>query len=530
MEVLSGQGDMPVASCSLFEMRYNALMLSSHGTPTRINAWSVYVIVALTAFVVFLPWVQGYFLGDDWMLLARNSGRPLPDMLRQISDASNSRWYRPLSELSLALSWSLFGLNPLGHHLANSVLHALNAVLVAAIGQRLARDLRVGLLAGLSFAVLACHTEAVVWITARHEMLATGFALLGILSYIKFRASGRRTGWIGAVLFYVVSLGFKETTLALPFLLALYDLIFVYPLQKRNRPSRLSVRQWIPWLLPMIIGAAYALFRLQVGGGYNVPFNVLTTFKNLAYYLMMEMVALPVSTYFVSRFPLVSWSVIASLVMACGLIEWMARDRIMHDRVVWFGVSWMVFALAPVILIVAERTTYFSSVGWAWIIAATVILAWNAAMLVYSSSRRWRVIFATVGILAANLVALTHRSYQWNWAADMSRDVFAQVQASLLDLSKSKGDQLWLINPPRRIEYAEALGNRTLFGVWLLQGQLGTDVKVVLLQDRDSKLSPREDMRQLLAERSVEGPVVAFYWQGGTPSEPGTLERIRLPQ
>ncbi len=510
-------------------MIYNARMMRTCPERIRTSPWPIYLVVALVAFVVFLPWVQGYFLGDDWMLLARNSGRPLPEMLRQISDASNSRGYRPLSELSLALSWSLFGLNPLGHHLANSVLHALNAVLVAVIGQRLARDLRVGLLAGLSFAVLACHTEAVVWITARHEMLAAGFALLGMLSYIEFRGSGWRTGWIGAVLFYVVSLGFKETTLALPFLLALHDLIFVYPLQKGKWPWRLGVRQWIPWLLPMIIGAAYALFRLQVGGGYNVPFNVLTTFKNLAYYLMMEMVALPVSTYFVSRFPLVSWPAIVSLIIACSLIVWMARDRIMHDQVVRFGVSWMVFALAPVILIVAERTTYFSSVGWAWIIAAAVIRAWNAAMLVYSSSRRWRVVLATAGILAANLVALTHRSYQWNWAADVSRDVFAQVQASLVDLSKSEGNQLWLINPPRRIEYAEALGNRTLFGIWLLQRQLGTDVQVVLLQGRESKLSPQEDMRQLLAKQAVRGSVIAFYWQGGTLSEPGALERIRLP-
>jgi len=462
-------------------------------------------------------------------LLARNSGHPLPDMLRQISDASNSRWYRPLSELSLALSWALFGSNPLGHHLVNSVLHALNAVLVAAIGQRLARDLRVGLLAGLSFALLACHTEAVVWITARHEMLAAGFALLGMLSYLRFRDSGRPLWGVGAVLCYIVSLGFKETTLALPFLLALYDLIFVYPLQKGKWPWRLGVRQWLPWLLPMIIGGAYALFRLQVGGGYNVPFNVLTTFKNLAYYLMMEMVALPVSTYFVSRFPLVSWPVIVSLIIACSLIVWMARDRIMHDRVVWFGVSWMVFALAPVILIVAERTTYFSSVGWTWVIAAMVVLAWDAAAVVHLASRRWLVTLAVAGLLGANLAALAHQSYQWNRVADLSRDVFAQVQASLVDLSRSPGGQLWFINPPRRIEYSEALGNRTLFGVWLLQGQLGTDVQVVLLQDRESDLSPQEDMRQLLAEQAVRGSVIAFYWQVGTLSRPGTLTSIRLP-
>ena len=150
-----------------------------------------YVTVAFAAFVVFLPWTQVYFLGDDWMLLARDSGQALPPQLTAISDASNSRWYRPLSELSLAWSWSLFGLNPVGYHLLNSALHAVMAVLVAVLGQRLARDWRVGLWAGLFYAVLGCHTEAVVWITARHEMLAAALALLGMISYITFRENMR---------------------------------------------------------------------------------------------------------------------------------------------------------------------------------------------------------------------------------------------------------------------------------------------------------------------------------------------------
>ena len=141
----------PVISCSPFEMRYNARMIEAHPTQVAVRPWLAYLLVALVAFIVFLPWAQGFFLGDDWMLLGRNTGRPLPDQLRLASDASNSRWYRPLSEWSLALSWSLFGLNPVGHHILNSVLHAFNAVLVAVIGQRLTRDTRASLLAGLSF-------------------------------------------------------------------------------------------------------------------------------------------------------------------------------------------------------------------------------------------------------------------------------------------------------------------------------------------------------------------------------------------
>jgi len=523
------------------------------------SPWPVYLLVALVAFVVFLPWVQGYFLGDDWMLLARNTGRPLPDLLRQASDASNSRWYRPLSESSLGMSWRLFGMNPVGHHLLNSALHTLNAVLVAAIGSRLARDLRVGLLAGLSFGLLACHTEAVVWITARHEMLAAAFALLGMTAYIRFRDTDRWRWWIGALSFYVISLGFKETTLALPLFWVLYDLIFCrlrwlgdfsrHPWKSagagdsknakvfgnsfaplRLGARHLSVRQWVSWLFPLILAGAYALFRLRVGGGYNVPFHVLQALKNLVYYSLMEIVALPVSTYFLARFPFATLPVVAALIVACVLILWLAWERARRDRVVWFGALWMVFALAPVILIVAERTTYFSSAGWAWVIAAMVILAWDAAVPAHLPSRRLLVTFAMAGMLGANLVALTHKSYQWNRVADLSRDVFSQVQAALVDLSRSPGSQLWLVNPPGHVEYSEALGDRMLFGVWLLQGQLGTGVQAVLVQNRESKLAPREDMRQLLMERSVGGPVVAFYWQGGALSEPGTLESIRLLQ
>jgi len=475
-----------------------------------------YLVVALLAFVVFLPWVQSYFLGDDWMLLARNSGRALPDQLRLISNVSNSRWYRPLSELSLAWSWALFGLNPVGHHAVNFAIYALNVVLVTVLGQRLAHDRRVSLLAGLSFAVLSCHTEAVIWITARHEMLATTLALLSMISYIRFRDSGRRFWWLGAFLFYSASLGFKETILALPLFLALYDLIFVFPSPESNRLRRPNVSQLIPLLPPVAVGIAYLLFRLQVGGGYNVSFNVLALLKNLIYYLLMEIVALPVSTHSLSRFSVLTLPVIVSLAVACVLSVWLARDRIMRDRVVWFGVLWMISSLAPVILIVTERTTHFSSVGWAWAIAATVVLAWDATAQSRFSPERWLVVLVVVAILGANLAALVHRSYWWNRIACISRDVVSQVQEALQNLPPGKDNQLWFFNLPNQMEYAyPAVGSRIPFAVWLLQGQVGADAQVSVFRG-EVNVPPSEHMRQLLSERATEGPVVAFYWQEGT--------------
>ena len=469
-----------------------------------------YVTVAFAAFVVFLPWTQVYFLGDDWMLLARNSGQALPPQLTAISDASNSRWYRPLSELSLAWSWSLFGLNPVGYHLLNSALHAVMAVLVAVLGQRLARDWRVGLWAGLFYAVLGCHTEAVVWITARHEMLAASSALLGMISYLTFREKGGPAWWVGAFSFYIISLGFKETTLALPALLILYDLVFAS--SNRSSSKHLYVSRFIPALPLAVVGGAYLLFRLQIGGGYTVPFGPLIVLKNLIYYLLMETVTLPASTHFLSRFPFATLPVIVCLAVACVVCGWFARRRREFNRVVWFGILWMGIALVPVILIVAERTTLFSSVGWAWTIAAIVVLAWDSIAPGRLTLERGLLVLALAGLLGANLVALTHRSYWWNQASDVSRDLFDQVKRLLPKLSSETNSQLWFVNLPDQIEYAYAFGDRFGFAVWLLQGQLGTNVEVSQFRNIEIGESPSDTLRRWVEQRTVNGSVTAFYW------------------
>jgi hypothetical protein len=95
-----------------------------------------------------------------------------------------------------------------------------------------------------------------------------------------------------------------------------------------------------------------------------------------------------------------------------------------------------------------------------------------------------------------------------------------------VSLPPGKGSQMWFVNLPYHIEYADAFGDRFLFAAWLLQNQLGTDVEVVLLQDTKTSESPLDDMRQLLAARAVRDPVVAFYWQGESWVKLSTVESI----
>jgi hypothetical protein len=470
--------------------------------------------MGLIALVVFLPWVNGYFMGDDWMLFARNSGRALPDELRMLSDTSNSRFYRPLYDGSLVWAWQVFGWDTVAHQVVNFLLHALNTVLVTVLTRRMSGRWFVALVAGLVFATLGCHTEPVVWITARHEMIVTALALGCTLSYVKFRANG---GWLygaAAVALYVTSIGFKETALAVPLALACYDLLFTLPRRGRPPQWRLRLGEWIPLLVMLGIVIVYTLYRLQVGGGYPVRLSALTIPKNLVYYLLMELLALPASTDFIGHYPLVILSTMAVLGVVLLVLVWLARRQVGRERscVMWFGAAWMVIALAPVILIVAERTTYVSSVGMALMLGALAGLAWDDVAL---NGPRWRkglVAVVVVALVGANLVVLMHRSASWRQTADVSRDLIAQVRATLHDMPADRTVHVWFFDMPFTIEYAYAFGNRALFAMWLLDDPR---ISARLFESGAEGASLAERVDRVRTQEGTQDAIVAFAWSQG---------------
>ncbi|MFP4395480.1 MAG: hypothetical protein ACLFTI_09470, partial [Anaerolineales bacterium] len=341
-------------------------------------------------------------------------------------------------------------------------------------------------------------------------------ALFSFMLYIRFRESRQWGWWWGSLSLYVIGLGFKETILALPLFLTCYDVIFTFSLFQRGK-YKLSARQLLPLLPTVLGGLGYLIYRLQVGGGYEVSFHIVSVLKNLGYYLLMEIVAFPVATHFLIRFPLWTWPMMVALGVACLLCVWVARKRVMGNRAIWLGSIWMVCALAPVILIVTERTTYFSSIGWAWAIASVLVLAWDAPAERYPALKQKLVALSVVIILAANVMTLSHRNYWWHRAGAISQEVFGQVQASLEMSPPGEDVQFLFFNFPYRIEYAYAFGNRTLFAVWLLQNQLDSQTEAHALVFEDARIDgpPRVHLEQWLSEKSVDAPIIAFYWQGG---------------
>ncbi|MGH9371924.1 MAG: hypothetical protein ACRD15_10380, partial [Vicinamibacterales bacterium] len=159
--------------------------------PDRL-AW---VAVCTAACLPYLRTVSDYFIQDDFgvvQLLARKPWSTFPrwftlpwmeDIWGYIPDE-----IRPFPALSYQITSLPGAAVPDGHHLLNIALHAVNGLLVLAIGRAAAGLTLVGASgAALAFVLLPVGAESVAWITGRVDSMPTLFYLASFLAYALWR-------------------------------------------------------------------------------------------------------------------------------------------------------------------------------------------------------------------------------------------------------------------------------------------------------------------------------------------------------
>jgi protein O-mannosyl-transferase len=207
--------------------------------------------LALVAMVVFLPGLDGAFLDwDDRENFLHNPhyrGLGIAQLRWMLTTSRTGHWI-PLTWLTLAVDWRLWGMEPFGYHLTSLILHGAAGALLYLVAVRLlaraqphASRLAVTLgaaAAALLFAVHPLRAESVAWITERRDLVSGFFYLLTVLCYLVMleRAGGARRLWYGAALAaYVLALLSKSIVISLPLVLLVLD---VYPL------GRLTAATW----------------------------------------------------------------------------------------------------------------------------------------------------------------------------------------------------------------------------------------------------------------------------------------------
>src|SRR2546428_1159099 len=237
------------------------------------------LVIAFSTFAAFLPALQNQFV--DWDDAANFLDNPHYRGLGW----THLRWmwtthlghYIPLTWMTLGLDYLLWGMNPLGYHLTNLLLHAANAVVFFFVVHRLlARALpspserghALTVSAGFAALVFAIHplrVESVAWVTERRDVLSGLFYLVTILLYLRACERGARSrGWYWlSVAAFVLALLSKSMVVNLPIVLLILD---VYPLRRLggavgwwSEPARRAYVEKIPFVLLAAAASAIAL-------------------------------------------------------------------------------------------------------------------------------------------------------------------------------------------------------------------------------------------------------------------------------
>jgi Flp pilus assembly protein TadD len=479
------------------------------------------LLIVASTFVLFSGALNNDFIGwdDEFYVLANPYIAPLtPAMVWQMFSNFHFKSWTPLTLLSHAVDYKIWGLDSRGHHLTNIVLHSLNAAWVFIVSLALIRAYRrrwctggltpapehetlpeTALLVGavvsaLSFACLPLRVESVACASSRKDLLSAFFAFPALLTFMVY--AGRR-GSAGAGRWYAGSLGLfalgliaKGSVMTLAGVLVILDLIVGGVFGGWRRWGRLLL-EVAPFLLLGLAdgvvayvasgqnGSMAQVLRAQAGvnrialGSYHISFYVLKT-------------VWPVDLAALYTYPeppgfLLTLLMAPALTLVSVLLWWKGHRS-------WlFAWSCYLVALLPMagfvpssIQLAANRYAYFAATPFAFLLGAGV----TSGLTILRRRPRSGVLIAalalTVGAILSVQAALTVADIRdwrdaetvWRHTLEVSPNHALAHNEMGLAL-EAKGDYAGAVTSFKRsIEiyprFSEAMCN--LGGAYLLQG------------------------------------------------------------
>ncbi len=406
--------------------------------------------LAITTLGIYAQVIQHQFitLDDGWYIKNNpfvNRGVTRAGLAWAFTTFYEGNWH-PLTWIAHMIDSQLFGLNPGGHLLVNTLIHVANTLLVFWLLLRTTHARWPSALVAALFALHPLHVESVAWAAERKDTLSTFFGLLSLISYARYaeKPSRKWFGWTALTL--GLGLLAKPMLVTWPFVMLLLD---YWPLRRLSQSTSLKkflismaplVREKLP-LFAIAAASCVITFFAQVHGGAvrtftDVPIalRLLNALVSYAKYLLLTLWPHDLAVYypFTSvRTP--AWQIIAAALLLSGITAVCVSQRRSRPYLI-VGWLWYLGTLIPVIGLVqvggqtmADRYFYIPSIGLFTVVvfgladviktrrvapslsaAITGVILIVLAMLTYAQIHLWRDSFTllkhTIAVTPPNLI------------------------------------------------------------------------------------------------------------------------------
>ncbi|MCF8368379.1 MAG: tetratricopeptide repeat protein [Bacteroidales bacterium] len=347
--------------------------------------WTLLGIFAIV--IVYIPvFKNGFVNWDDDVYILNNP------LIQSMNRHTVYAWfaqpflglYQPFVLLSLAMDFYFSGLNPVGFHFTNLILHILNTILVFKLMELLFKKRNISIIVALLFGLHAMQVETVAWATERKNLLFVFFYLGGLISYIYHLNSGRKRFVIAMYFLYLASLISKASAVTFPVVLLFTDYLIAEKFNlKKAIHDKLSF-----FILAFIMGLLTLWFHYQYGSFENTTTFTLAERLGIAgnailVYIYKLLLPLNLTTYnpipvgFYTHYMSLVGGSMAVLLLAGFLIYRYFRT---NKKVIWaigfLIVNLGLFLIPPGVPVqLSDRYVYPAALGFFLIIA--FVLDWG---------------------------------------------------------------------------------------------------------------------------------------------------------
>jgi hypothetical protein len=386
--------------------------------------------------------LDDFFIMDDFCMIGGHS--TFAQFWQHWTAPVGGNAYRPLIDLLFIWDFHWWGWNPVGWHLSNLLFHLFNVVLVMKLGQKLSSSRYAGLVAGVLFGLHPANSEAVIWISARMDVVCTTGVLLSLYFFVLSSKARdyphpqerkRRRAYILSLVFFAGALLIKESAVTLPIFIILYDLNFATRWKNLSRVIRQKIRLYLPYML--VFGGYFIIRALVVAtahqydskarglvGGYDTPIFGTFVFGNLEWYFKNLMK--PFWAELFSPLLLINFTSIGLVTLCCLLLSKTSR----------FAVLWIWVALLPVCFLRIHRGVYLAVVGFC-LLLGFLFTRLPAAFSSTSSrfhQKPWRIALRTLQVLLILALAFRYgiarkeENVWWSQVAEINEKVPLMVK------------------------------------------------------------------------------------------------------